>query len=95
MGVDGEPEKEIVMQMMKVNTVNISIGSNIKILFPGHSGYIYLIFLGICVHVWVYVYHINAGACRSQKRTLKLLELELQATVCHLMEVLKTEPGPL
>lgn len=37
MGLDGEPEKEIVMQMMKVNTVNISIGSNIKILFPGHS----------------------------------------------------------
>lgn len=40
MDVDGEPEKEIGMQMMKVNTVNISIGSNIKILFPGHSDYI-------------------------------------------------------
>lgn len=39
MGVDGEPEREIRIQMMKVNMVNIFIGSNNKILFPGHSVY--------------------------------------------------------
>lgn len=39
MAVNGELEREIGIQMMKVNMANISIGSNIGFLLPGHSVY--------------------------------------------------------
>lgn len=35
----------------------------------------------MCVLVWIYVYHMHAGASRGQKMALAPLELDLWATM--------------
>lgn len=47
----------------------------------------------VCVCHLVCVYHMHAGGCKSQKRTLDPLELELQEVVSHPMWVLGIQPG--
>lgn len=49
-------------------------------------GKIFFLFTCLCVPTGILLHHVYASACKSQRRVLDLLELELQ--VSHVMWVL-------
>ena len=71
----------------KNKSMKIPTGLELKYLL------FYYRFICICACVYVNACHEYVGAWRGQKRALDLLDLELQAIVSHLKQVLGTEVG--